>query len=141
MRFLLALGVVALSSCGSEPTDDTPTGTVELFLEAMDRSDWDADARRTAYELLAADARAALDERAARANALSHHEMQPWEMLAQGRYRLRFTPAPSGFREHIEGDRATVTVHGASEGQRANVPLVREDGRWRIVLDIAPLSP
>lgn len=137
----LGLGCALAPGCGGAPTDDTPTGAVELFLEAMERSDWDADARRTAYGLLAADAQNALDARADRANALSHDVLEPWEMLAQGRYRLRFTPIASGYREHIEGERATVTVHGVSEGQRANVPLVREDGHWRIVLEIAPLTP
>ncbi len=136
---VLTLVLVALGAgCSSEPSDDTPTGALTLFLEAMEKSDWDASAREDAYALLSADARAALDQRAARANALSRREFAPWEMLAQGRFRLRFAPAQT--RAHEDGDEATVTVLGRREGERADVPMVREDGHWRVHLVIPEAS-
>jgi hypothetical protein len=133
--FAPVLCLLALSgACSDEPSDDTPAGALTLFLEAMEKSDWDASARRDAYELLCSDARTALDERAERANALSRREFEPWEMLAQGRFRLRFAPAETEVRQ--DGDEATVTVLGRREGERADVPMVREDGHWRVQLVI-----
>jgi hypothetical protein len=61
--------------------------------------------------------------------------MEPWQMLAQGRFRLRFSPASRrGMKETIKGDQATVTVTGNGPGERADVPLVRENGQWRLQL-------
>jgi hypothetical protein len=105
----------------------------------MDRSSWDQSALKEAFHLLEADARAALSERAREVPSLSGRELEPWDMIAQGRYRLRFAPRPGdGLREVIDasGDRATVTVLGADPDDRAAVPLVRERGRWRIALAV-----
>jgi hypothetical protein len=56
-------------------------------------------------------------------------------MLAQGRFRLRFSPSSRrGMKEAINGDRATVTVTGTRPDERAEVPLVREQGQWRVSL-------
>ena len=62
-------------------------------------------------------------------------------MIARGRYRQSFAPAAGarGMRETIDGERATVRVQGGSPEQRADVPLVREGGRWRLVIDIPPV--
>ena len=66
---------------------------------------------------------------------LSGREYQPWQMLAPGRFGLHFAPAsPGGMHERVNGDRAIVTVTGDKPGQRAEVPLVREHGKWRIKL-------
>jgi hypothetical protein len=60
-------------------------------------------------------------------------------MLAQGRYRVRFPYAEYGsMRESIDGERATVTVVGTDGRSRAEVPLVREEGHWRVVLRVPP---
>jgi len=131
------LGTLA---CSSTPTDETPSGALGLFLRAMDRSDWDDDALRRAYGLLDSDARQGLEERAELANSLSGRDFEPWEMLAQGRYRLRFSPRRGdGMREEINGDRATVVVVGERAGQRAEVRMVREEGGWRVALELPPM--
>jgi hypothetical protein len=135
MRAIALAALVALSaSCSSAPSDDDPVGALTLFLEAMKKSDWDESAREDAYALLSPDARAALEGRAERANALSRREFAPWEMLAQGRFRLRFTPTDTEVR--IDGDTAVVTVFGRREGERADVAMVREGDRWRVDLDL-----
>ena len=106
----------------------------------MSRSADDEGALREAYRLVGASARAALARRAERATALSGRAYEPWQMLAQGRFRLRFSPASrGGMRERVEGDHAVVTVTGEQPGQHAEVLLVREHGHWRVELSIPPL--
>jgi hypothetical protein len=122
-----------LAACSSEPTDETPRGALRLFLSAMERSDYDDGALFEAYELLDSQARADLDARASSANALPGRDREPWQMLAQGRFQLRFQPRPD-FEEVVDGDRATVIVRGYREGERADVPMVREGDHWRVVL-------
>jgi hypothetical protein len=136
------LWAVACPGCGdgsSEPK--SPVATVRHFLAMMDRSAADEAALEDAYRLLDAGARKALDERAERASTLAGRRYEGWQMLSQGRFRLRFAPAsPGGMRERVQGDRALVTVSGA-KGQRAEVLLVLEQGRWRIALPIPPMRP
>lgn len=138
----LAAGALACGStaCSSTPSDETPSGALQMFLDAMLRSDWDQSALREAHELLSPDAREALQQRAAMANALSGRALEPWQMLTQGRFRLRFAPrAEQGMVERIDGDRAVVIVTGSRDGERAEVPMVLEDGAWRVDLQIPPM--
>ena len=132
--------LLGLCACSSAPSDETPSGALLMFLGAMERSDWNQEALREAYALLSADAREALEERAEMANALSGRDFEPWQMLAQGRFRLRFAPRQDGgLSERIDGDRAVVVVTGSRDGERAEVPMVLEDGEWRVDLDIPPM--
>lgn len=142
-RLLAVLSLAALYACGgAAANDETPVAAVRHFLEVMDRSVVDERALQEAYRLLDRQAQAALTERAERASTLAGRRFEPWQMLAQGRFRLRFAPAtPGGMRERVEGERAFVTVSGSREGQRAEVPLVREQGRWRIALPIPIMRP
>ena len=142
MRSLPALLLVAAAACSDAPTDETPSGALRLFLSAMDRSEWDEEALREAYDLLSPDARRALEERAHMASTLSGRTFEPWEMLVQGRFRLRFAPRRGGgMVERIDGERAIVVVNGSRGGERAEVPMVEEEGRWRVDLDVSPLRP
>ena len=59
-------------------------------LSAMERSQWDSEARRDAFELMSSESRAGLSDRAEMTNALGGRRFEPWEMLAQGRFRLLF---------------------------------------------------
>ena len=131
---------VLLCGCGHADAEETPIATVRHFLEVMDRSAVDESALREAYRLLDTQAQRSLAERADRASSLAGRRYEPYEMLAQGRFRLRFAPtAPGGMRERIDGTRAFVTVSGGGAGERAEVPLVHEQGRWRIVLALPSL--
>ena len=130
---LLALG------CGADGSE-TPADTVQSFLDAMDRSANDGRRLADAYALLDVQAQDELRQRARKAETLTGRAFEPWEMLAQGRFRLRFAPATrGGMRERLDGEEAIVTVTG-SDGERADVPLVREDGRWRIRMLIPALA-
>lgn len=138
LPLVVSLSLLAALGCSSEPTDETPRGALELFLDAMSRSARDEHALEQAYALLAEPARRELERRADLAGALAGRDFEPWRMLPQGRFGLRFAPkARGGLRERVDGDRAVVVVTG-DRGQRAEVPLIREDGRWRVALEIPP---
>ena len=124
-----------LVGCGGG-APSSPTETVRRFLAAMDRSAGDARQLREAYALLDAQAQGSLRSRANKAETLTGRTFEPWEMLAQGRFRLRFAPRMRrGMHETIRGATAVVAVVGNS-GEKAEVPLVREGGGWRIRLAI-----
>jgi hypothetical protein len=140
--FLVAvLGAAALLGCNSDPDDRTPAGALRLFVGAMERSDRDVRALEDAYRLLAPEAREALRARAERAESLAGREMAPWDMLVQGRFRLRVPiDGQDALVERIDGDRAVVVVQGDDGVPRAEVPMVREGDRWRVHLDIPPVT-
>jgi len=141
--WLWGLSLLLAAGCSDAPTDETPSGTVRLFLQAMERSERDPAALEDAYRLLARPTRRALMERAHMAGSLGGREFRPWEMLVRGRYRQTFTPrrGARGMSESIDGDRATVRVTAADGERRAEVPLVREEEGWRIVIEMPPLRP
>ena len=118
---------------------DDPVSTVRSFLELMERSTTDDDALEDAYALLDRAAQQGLRTRADRARSLSGRAFEPWQMIAQGRFRLRFAPvSPGGLRARVQGERAVVVATGANAGERAEIPLVRQDGRWRLELTLPP---
>lgn len=138
-RVLAVIVVVLACGCAREPTDETPEGALELFLEAMGRAADDPSARAAAYALVAPETQRKLSERARLASSLSSRRFEPWEMIAEGRYRLRFTPLEvGGFSARVSGDRAIVLVRGERSSDRAEVPMVRSAGRWRVFLSIPP---
>lgn len=142
-RSVLWLGAGVLAACavgcgGGAPA--TPTETVRHFLAAMDRSAGDSRQLREAYDLLDTQAQKALGDRARKAETLTGRGFEPWEMMAQGRFRLRFAPAMRrGMREQVTGASAVVVVIG-DRGEKADVPLVQEGGLWRIRLSVPALE-
>jgi len=138
--WLLVLPWAFCLGCSSTPSADTPTGALSLFLAAMDKSAEDPGALRAAYLLLDAKARQQLQLRARAAETLAGRDLMPWEMLAEGRFSVRFAPAArGGMRAKITGSRAVVIVSGSAKGQQVKVPMVRESGGWRVDLDIPPV--
>ena len=141
MALCFGLGWVACVACSGASSASpggaqrSPSDVLRQFLAAMDQSAADDRSLRVAYELLASPAQKTLEARAARVKTLAGQSMEPRQMLAQGRFRLRFSPASRrGMRETIKGDHATVTVTGSGSDERAEVPLVRENGQWRLQL-------
>jgi len=134
------VGVVVVG-CSSTPSVETPAGALSLFLAAMDRSAEDPGALRAAYLLLDKRARQQLQLRARKAETLAGRDLMPWEMLAEGRFRLRFAPAArGGMRAKVTGNRAEVIVTGSAKGQQVKVPMVREPEGWRVELAIPELQ-
>jgi hypothetical protein len=144
LRHVLALLLIALAvthlGCETEASDATPERVVQEFIERMQRVHGDTHAARLAYELLWADARRNLAERAKRASAVAGREIAPEEMIAPSHFTLAYPPKK--FSSRVDGDWAEVTVTG--EGGTAPphvIKCVREDGRWRVVLELPPLPP
>ncbi len=133
-RSLASALALSLALAGCDPRrDDSPEAALSAWVSAMNGSRSDPSTRQRAYELLSQRARDNLARRAAVAAQLSGREVRPWEMLAPGRFALRFAFDRGQLRARITGDTATVTARGP-RAEVAEVPLVREEGRWRVDL-------
>ena len=136
----LLVSPFGLSACEREASDSTPERVVAEFIDRMQRVHGDQRAARLAYELLWADARRNLAERAKRASSVAGHEIAPEEMLAPSHFSLSYRPKKYSTR--IDGDWAEVTVTGETQGaQPCVIKCLREDGHWRVVLELPPLPP
>jgi hypothetical protein len=137
---VVGLFLWSLAACARKPVDITPEGTVRDLLDRIDRIEADPVEARAAYGLLSARTKANLVERARRASTTSGREVPPEEMLAPGRFALRFEPRKMHAR--IAEGRAVVDVVGIDpETDRAEVPCVLEEGRWRVEIPLPPLPP
>lgn len=136
---LVVLGAACLPlGCEEEGSDSDPERLVADFITAMQRVHGERKSARAAYDLLWSDARRNLAERAKRASDVAGREIAPEEMLPPSRFSLR--RKPRRYEAHVDGDWAEVSVSSES-GSVDRVKCVREDGKWRIVLELPPLAP
>lgn len=103
---------------------------MRLFVEKMETGAEDPRAMREAYQLLGPHARSNLKERADRASKGQGRRYEPFEMLAEGRFGLKFRPKTMIAK--IEGEDAFVEVRGDGPEERATVHCVREAPAWRV---------
>ena len=128
---VLALGLGApVLACSRAAPDATPEGAVRLFVEKMESGAEDPRAMRDAYTLLGAHARANLKERADRASKGQGRRYEPHEMLAEGRFGLKFRPKMMTAK--IDGNDAFVEVRGDGPEEHATVHCTREGPAWRV---------
>lgn len=127
-----------LWGCEEEASDGEPERVVSEFIQRMQRVHGERKAARAAYDLLWSDARRNLAERAKRASDVAGREIAPEEMLPPSRFSLHHKPRH--FEMRIDGDWAEVAVTG-EDGSVDRVKCVREDGKWRVVLELPPLPP
>jgi|SRR5882724_2047339 len=137
---LLVAGVLGLPllGCEEEASDGEPDRVVAEFVARMQRVHGDRKAARAAYELLWSDARRNLAERAKRASDVAGREIAPEEMLPPSRFTLNHKP--QRYDARIDGDWAEVSVTAENAGVD-RLKCVREDGKWRVVLELPPLPP
>ena len=130
----IALTLV-LAACARVAPDSTPDGAVRLWLDKMETSTEDPRAMREAYGLLGPASRANLEERARRTSQLQGRRVEAWQMLADGRFGLRFRP--KSMKASIVGDHATVEVLGNDPAtEHGSVRCVHEAGGWRVEIEI-----
>lgn len=127
-----------LAGCSRSAPDATPEGALRLFIEKMETSADDPSAMKEAYGLLGPRARANLKERAERASRGQGKRFEPHEMLAEARFGLRFRTKAMTTR--VEGDEANVEVSGEGPDEKATVKCVRENGAWRVELDLPDVN-
>ncbi len=84
--------LVGMAGCARKAADLTPEGAVRDLLDRIDRVEADPVQARAVYELLSSRTKANLVERARRASTTSGRAVHPEEMLAPGRFSLRFEP-------------------------------------------------
>ena len=130
--------VATLVGCEEEASDGEPERVVSEFILRMQRVHGVRKAARAAYDLLWNDARRNLAERAKRASDVAGREIAPEEMLPPSRFSLHHKPRH--FEMRVDGDWAEVAVTG-EDGAVDRVKCVREDGKWRVVLELPPLPP
>ena len=129
----------AFAACDPQPVDSTPEQVVEQFVDRMQRVHGDPRTARAAYELLWTDAKRNLAERAKRASAVAGREIAPEEMLAPTRFSLRFKP--KRYKARLDGDWAEVTVSGEDPvAEQSVLKCVREEGHWRVVVEMPSLA-
>jgi hypothetical protein len=128
-RAAIAFALV-LVACSRGAPDASPDGAVRQWLEKMESGEGDVREMRDAYQLLGPKARANLKERAERASKGQGRRFEPHEMLAEGRFGLKFRPKAMSTK--IEGDDAWVEVRGEGPEERATVRCTREAGAWRV---------
>lgn len=124
---------LAWSCAGEGPTDDTPDGALQLFLDSVNPTKREFD-RELAYKLLAPDTQRELTKRAALASKQGKRTFEPQDMLVIERYVQRWQI--KRMESDVQGDRAKVTAHGDEASQTAIVDLERVDGHWRVVLPL-----
>ncbi|HEY8078132.1 MAG TPA: hypothetical protein VIF62_28590 [Labilithrix sp.] len=141
LRSAALVAALTLAACTRAAPDATPDGVVRLFLDRMESSSDDPHAMKDAYGLLGPHARANLKERAERAGRGQGKRYEPWEMLAEGRFGLKFRPKQ--MTSKIEGDGADVDVRGDAPEDHAVVHCIREGASWRIDLEVPepPTAP
>ncbi len=137
------VGLTILASCTAcrrEAIDEDPERLVKEFIDRVKGAYVDPKMARGAFDFLWSSAQKNLTERAARASALASRKVAPEEMLALTRFSLRFVP--QRYSATVQGDVAVVALQGESHSRdRAEVRCVREQGRWRIAVELPPLPP
>ena len=139
MRFaLLVFLTIVFEGCSRPPPDATPEGAIKTWLERMEAQVSDPAETKSAYAMLSKSTHQNLEKRAERASRIEGRRIEPQEMLAQGRFALRFTPKK--FSTQTSGDTATVEVSGDEPTDHATMHCVKEGPSWRIDLTLPDLT-
>ncbi len=104
----------------------------------MDTQQTDPKSVKDAYALLSKGTHDKLEKRAERSSRIEGHRVEAWEVIAQGRFALRFPP--KRFSTAMAGDTATIQVTGDEPADSATLHCVKEGPVWRVVLDLPELT-
>jgi len=139
LALVIAVTTVLSAGCGRRAPNATPEGAVREFVERMRRVQGDPADAKAAFEMLSGAARANLKTRAERYSAASGKTIAPEAMIVPSLFLLRFEP--QRYRAKISGTYALVEAQGLLPEERAQVPCVFEEERWRLDLPMPPLAP
>jgi hypothetical protein len=103
----------------------------------MDASVSDPKKAKDAYALLDKTTQDKLSKRAERSSRIEGHRVEPYEVLAEGRFALRFRL--KHVTTAISGNTATVSVTGDEPTDVANIKCAKEGVVWRVVLELPEL--
>jgi hypothetical protein len=133
-------GLLVASAACSHPTPNaTPEAAVRAWLEHMEDSTGDPLEAKEAYALLGPHARQNLTARAARASQVEGRRAQAFEMLAEGRFGLKFRPKT--MHATVNGAEATVDVTGDDPvSEQAHVACAREADGWHVEPELPDVS-
>lgn len=137
MRFLPWLAALALA-CSRPAPDATPEGAVREWIDRMSDSRSDPAESRAAWALLSQKTHEALEKRAERASLIEGRRIDARDVLAPGRFALRFTP--TRYETSIQGSSATVDVVGAEATDHATLHCIKEGKGWRVDLALPELT-
>jgi len=113
-----------IAGCNSSQNAGNPKVVVEKFVDALSRKDI-----TTARSLTTADSKFFLDQME---NSINKNE--------DGIQNLNFNKSDVEFGEAtINGDNATVPVKELKSGEGIDVPLKKENGEWKISIDITSM--
>lgn len=132
---------LAISGCNSPAESQGPEEVVREFFTRMAQVHGNPADAKLAYELMWSKARQNLGERAKRASAAAGRQVAPEEMIAPSRFSMAFVPQTYrlGRRQH---DLAEVIVSAEQpRRQSEKVWCKLEDGQWRVVVRLPPVSP
>jgi hypothetical protein len=132
----ITLAALLLVACVPKPGELSPTEALSAFLTAVEQSTHAPEQQQVAYEWVDVHSQEALAKRASAAASVGGRTLKPWDMIVPGRLSFASQPVASvAMRARIEGDRAVVEVP-TERGDKLEVPMVREQGRWRVVLGL-----
>ncbi len=134
LRRVVPALAVALAACSHPAPDSTPEGALRDWLDHMEVQGSDPREAKAAYALLGPATRQNLERRADRASQIEGHHVEPYEVLAEGRFALRFRP--KHFNTALSGNEASVDVTGAEPSDRATMHCVKEGKSWRVELNL-----
>lgn len=131
---------MGLAACSHPIPNATPEGAVRAWLEHMEESAGDPAEAKEAYALLGPRARSNLVARSVRASQVEGRRVQASEMLAEGRFGLKFRP--KAMHAVVSGDEAVVDVTGDDPGgEHARVSCVREADGWHVEAELPDVAP
>ena len=137
-RFALVLVASLLAACSHPAPDATPESALRNWLDHMDAQTTDPSEAKAAYALLGPATHQSLERRAERASQVEGHHVEPYEVLAEGRFALRFRP--KHFATTVTDGQATVDVTGTEPADRATIHCVKQGRGWRVELNLPELS-
>lgn len=119
----IALLAIFISGCGTLQTARTPSDTLRALNEAAKKRDAEAIKKLLSKSTLALIEKNAAAQKTTSDDLLTREQGAPFRELPEIR------------AEKIEGDTATVEIKSEIIPENEKIPLVKEDGEWKVALD------